>query len=209
LYAYYLKTTAAAHPGAADVIAHQENDWRKVAAWLTGPIPQGKAIFYQKHMTHHLLPEIDRGWLRQLTHCFLIRDPREVLTSYLNIEGIPQPSLLDLGFPQQLEIFEMVCDTTGTAPPVIDSRDVLENPQGVLTALCDRLGIAFLERMLSWPPGKRDTDGVWAKHWYSAVEESTGFQPYKPKPDRVPDTLLPLYESCLPYYERLHRERII
>jgi len=208
LYAHYLKTTGAVHPGAEEVIAAQENDWRKVTDWLTGPIPHGKAIFYQKHMTHHMLPEIEWGWLRKLTNCFLIRDPREVLTSYLNIKGVAKPTLLDLGFPQQLEIFDMVCETTGAAPPVIDSRDVLEDPRGVLSALCDRLGIPFTEAMLSWPPGKRDTDGVWAKHWYAAVDKSIGFQPYKPKPDQVPEALLPLYESCLPYYERLHRERI-
>jgi len=208
LYACFLKTTGAAHPGAKEIIAHYESDWQKVAEWLAGPIPEGKTIFYQKHMTHHLLPEIDRGWLRKLTHCFLIRHPRDVLTSYLNIENLPEPSLEDLGFPQQQEIFERVCDWTGTAPPVLDSRDVLENPRGVLSALCHRLGVEFTEAMLSWPPGRRETDGIWAKHWYHAVEKSTGFQPYKPKPDRVPKHLISLYEACLPYYERLYAHRI-
>ena len=208
LYANYLKKTGFPHPGAEEIIANQESDWRKVAEWLTGPVPEGKAIFYQKQMTHHLLPEIDRGWLERLTHCFLIRDPGEVLTSYLNIKNIPEPSLEDLGFPQQLEIFESVCSRTGGIPPVLDSRDVLENPRGMLAALCDSLGIAFSGKMLSWPSGKRDTDGIWAEHWYHAVEKSTGFQPYKPKPDRVPEQLTELYESCLPYYEELYNLRL-
>ncbi len=60
----------------------------------------------------------------------------------------------------------------------------------------------------SWPPGPRETDGVWAKHWYSAVEKSTGFQPYKPKPDQVPPHLMALYEACLPYYEEMYDRRI-
>lgn len=208
LYAYYLKTTGLPHPGAEEIIAHDENDWCKVADWLTGPIPEGKSVFYQKHMTHHLLPEVERGWLDSLTHCFLIRDPREVLTSYLNIENLDEPSLEDLGFPQQVEIFENVRRRTGETPPVLDSRDVLEDPRGKLGALCDRLGLEFTDAMLSWPAGKRDTDGVWARHWYGSVEKSTGFQPYKPKPDQVPDHLMELYSSCLPYYETLYEHRL-
>ena len=208
LYAHYLKTTGLPHPGAAEIIAHDESDWRKVTDWLTGPVPEGKSIFYQKLMTHHLLPVIDRDWLEQLTHCFLIRDPREVLTSYLNIEELAEPSLEDLGFPQQQEIFEMVCERTGQTPVVLDSKDVLDNPAGMLARLCEVLGIEFTDAMLTWPPGPRATDGVWAKHWYSAVEKSTGFQPFRPKPDQVPDHLQSLYEQCLEYYDRLYAQRL-
>lgn len=208
LYAYYLKTTGARHPLSDRVIAHQDSDWRKVVARLTGPIPGGKSVYYQKHMTHHLLPEIDRGWLLQLRNCFLIRDPREVLTSYLNIDGVPEPTLEDLGFPQQQEIFHLVREQSRKTPPVLDARDVLENPRQILATLCDRLDVAFTDRMLSWPPGRRETDGVWADAWYQSVEKSTGFQPYRPKSDQVPDRLMPLYADCLPYYEELYDLRI-
>lgn len=209
LYACFLKQTGRAHPGAAEIIARCQTDWRKVVAFLTGPVPGGKAIFYQKHMTHHLLPDIDRSWLDRLTHCFLIRDPRDVLTSYLNIHDLPEPRLEDLGFPQQLEIFERVCERTGSVPPVLDARDVLENPRGMLSALCERLGIEFSERMLHWPPGPRETDGIWARYWYHAVEASTGFQPYRPKSDAVPAHLRGVYAECLPYYEKLARHRLL
>jgi hypothetical protein len=208
LYAHYLKATGLPHPGAAEIIAHDESDWRKVADWLTGPVPEGKSIFYQKLMTHHLLPVIDRDWLERLTYCFLIRDPREVLTSYLNIEELAEPSLEDLGFPQQQEIFEMVRERTGQTPVVLDSKDVLDNPAGILARLCEVLGIEFTDAMLTWPPGPRATDGVWAKHWYSAVEKSTGFQPFRPKPDQVPEHLQSLYEQCLEYYDRLYEKRL-
>lgn len=206
LYAHYLKITGLPHPGAVEVIAHHETDWRKVVAWLTGPIPEGRAIFYQKHMTHHLLPTIDREWLDELTHTFLIRDPREMLTSY--IRTIPDPRLEDTGLPQQVEIFDRVKQRMGRTPPVIDARDVLENPRRTLGLLCDALGVPFADAMLHWPPGPRDTDGVWAKHWYHNVERSTGFEPYRPKSEDVPDALHPLLEQCMALYQRLHRDRL-
>jgi hypothetical protein len=208
LYAHYLRATGRQHPGASEIIAAHEPDWRKVVAWLTGGIPEGKAIFYQKHMTHHLLPEIDRGWLANVMNCFLIRDPREMLTSYLNIEQLPEPRLMDVGLPQQLEIFRFVQQHTGRTPPVLDARDVLDNPRRLLGALCDAVNVEFTDSMLSWPPGKRATDGVWAKHWYRSVEASTGFQPYKSKPEQVPQHLQGLLDECVAIYDQLHAHRI-
>ncbi|MFN0050947.1 MAG: HAD family hydrolase, partial [Planctomycetales bacterium] len=155
LYACYLKTTGKPHPVADEVIAHQESDWRRVVDWLTGEIPEGKRIFYQKQMTHHLLPEIDRGWLTGVTNCFLIRDPREVITSY--IAKNDDPALEDLGFVQQGEIFDVVRRQTGQAPLVLDARDIQEDPRRMLGLLCDALKIDFTPNMLSWPPGLRPT----------------------------------------------------
>jgi len=206
LYAHYLQTTGSDHPGAEEVIAAGETDWRKVAGWLTGPVPEGKSIFYQKHMTHHLLPHMDRDWLGGLMHCFLIREPGEVITSY--IKKNHDPTFEDLGFGQQAEIFDWVRARTGATPHVLDARDVLDHPAPTLRRLCERLGVGFLPAMLSWAPGLRATDGVWAKHWYTEVETSTGFRPYRAKPDAVPDRLRPVYEQCLEAYERLYACRI-
>lgn len=204
LYAHYLKATGIDHPGRDEVIAHHETDWRKVVAWLTGPIPEGKSIFYQKHMSHHLLPDIDRGWLDGLTHCFLIRDPREMLTSL--VQRLPNPRLADTGLPQQVELVRQVTRWTGRTPPIVDARDVLENPRGLLILLCKAVGVEFDECMLHWPPGRRPTDGIWAKHWYDAVEKSTGFQPYRPKLEPVPAELMPLLEKCMACYEELYAQ---
>lgn len=205
-YAYYLQATGDPHPGAAEVIADGETDWRKVVAAMTGPVPHGRQIFYQKQMTHHLLPEIERSWLRGLTNCFLIRDPAEVIVSYLKKNH--EPSAADLGFIQQAEIFEFVRKETGGVPPVIDAREVLQNPERMLRQLCLAVGVEFTPAMLSWLPGLRETDGVWAKHWYAEVIKTTGFQPYRERRSEVPERLRGVHEECLAIYERLREFRL-
>jgi hypothetical protein len=207
LYAHYLVRTRLPHPGADEVIARHETDWRKVVTWLTGPVPEGKRIFYQKQMTHHLLPEIDRRWLAELQHCFLIREPREMLTSLRHF--IPQPRLEDTGLPQQLEIFEAERRRLGRTPPVVDARDVLQSPRAMLAALCGALDVPFDEAMLRWQPGPRETDGVWAKHWYGQVEKTTTFGPYRTKDEPVPAELNALLAECEALYTELHRQRIV
>src|SRR6185436_15297541 len=166
----------------------------KVVGWLTGPIPAGRAIFYQKHMTHHLLPDIDRDWLSGLSHGFLIRDPREMLASLS--KTLPNPTIRDTGLPQQVEILELVRSQTARTPPVIDSRDVLENPRRMLSLLCEALDVPFSEAMLTWPPGPRETDGIWARHWYHSVEQSTTFEPYRPRHEALPGDLQQLLTAC-------------
>lgn len=206
LYAHYLQITGRAHPGADEVIAHHETDWRKIVARLTEESSGGKPIFYQKQMSHHLLSGIDRGWLDRVTNCFLIRDPREMITSLL--KNVPDARIEDTGLPQQIEIFRLVRKNRGQIPPVVDARDVLENPRGMLELLCDALGVSFCEQMLSWPPGRRDTDGVWAKHWYAEVEKSTSFRPYTPKAEWVPLEFADVLDLSLAYYDELFEHRL-
>jgi hypothetical protein len=205
-YAFYLNATGKKHPGANEVVAAGETDWRKVVAQLTGPVPNGKSIFFQKQMTHHLLPEVDREWLVAMTNCFLIRNPRDVILSYVKKQG--EPALENLGFVQQAEIFDWVRLRTGATPSVIDARDVLENPKRILGRLCEAIGIEFSESMLSWPSGLRETDGIWAKHWYDEVVRSTSFQPYRPKDEPVPQRLCEIHERCRVCYERLYESRL-
>ena len=207
LYAHYLDVTKLDHPGANEVIRHHDADCRSVVDWLTGPIPGGKSIFYQKQMAHHLLPDIDRGWLGRISNAFLIREPREMLTSLVRI--LPNPTLADTGLPQQVEIFRLVLDRGGAVPPVVDARDILENPRGVLSRLCSAVGLPFTDAMLSWPSGPRETDGIWAKHWYSAVEKTNSFGPYVPKPEPIPDHLRGLLDDCIPLYETLFAHRLL
>lgn len=206
LYAHYLKETQLDHPGRAEIVQHHETNWRKVADWLTGPIPEGKKIFYQKHMSHHLLPNIERGWLDTLTHCFLIRDPQEMLTSL--VKRLPHPTIEDTGLPQQIELVNYLKNKFGSTPIIMDARDILSDPPDMLNKLCVKLNVAYTEDMLSWPTGRRDTDGIWAKHWYDAVEKSTGFQPYKPKNEVVPVEHQDLLAECIEYYQALYVQRL-
>lgn len=206
-YAHYLHVTGRDHPGASEVMANGETDWRKVVELLTGGVPQGKRIFYQKQMTHHLLAEIDRGWLRAMTNCFLIREPGEVIVSYLKKNN--DPTVEDIGFLQQAEIFDWVRAATGAVPAVIEARDVLENPRRVLELLCAKVGVEFSEAMLSWPPGLRETDGIWAKHWYAEVETSTGFRkPSRASTPAVPGRLRQVFERAQECYAHLYQYRL-
>ena len=200
LYAAYLAATGLDHPGRDEVVASQPTSPARVVEDLTsGPV--ATPVQYQKHMTHHVLPSVPRAPLASLTHAFLVRDPERVLTSYAKVRE--EPTLEDLGLPQQVELFE----TFGG--PVVDAADVLRDPRGTLTLLCGALGLDFDDAMLAWPAGPRDTDGVWAPHWYAGVEASTGFAPYSPgSGDPLPGRLAPLLERCRPYYEALAPYRL-
>ncbi len=205
-YAHFLEVTGRDDPYRAEVLATYETDWEKVAGGLVGPVPEGKRIFYQKHMTQQLFPHMDRNWMAELTNCFLIRSPDEVITSYVKQRSSVTPD--DIGFEHQAEIFNYVVERTGAIPPVVDARDLLENPRGMIEALCRALGVSFSERMLSWPEGPRASDGIWAKHWYHAVQGSTEFVPPKPKPGPLPEPLQEMAKASRPHYHRLHQYRL-
>jgi len=201
LYAHYLAVSGVVHPGHDAIVASQPTDWRTVVERLTaGPVPEGRAIYYQKHMTHHVLADIDRSRLRPLRHAFLLRDPRDLLTSYARVRT--EPTFADLGLGVQAELFEQF------GGPVIDSRDLLRAPGPVLRALCDAVGVEFDPAMLSWPAGPRETDGVWAPYWYGTVRASTGFGPPTDSGPDVPERFQGLLARCLPFYERLAAHRI-
>jgi len=203
-YAAYLTLTGLNHPMREEIIADMETDPQVVAGSLVGTVPGNRPVFYQKHMTHHMLSDIPRDWMDSTSHAFLIRRPENVLASYAAKRQ--EVDLRDIGFVEQCEIFDAVAQKTGTPPPVIDAFDVLTNPSAILQQLCKRLGIAFTDAMLSWRPGRWPTDGVWAQHWYGTVEASTGFTtPTDPVAfDALPDHLKAIAEQARSYYDRLH-----
>ena len=205
-YAHYLAYTLLNHPGREEVIAAGETNWARVVDMLTGPVPDGKAVFYQKHMTHHMLSHIGHDWFGAVTHVFLIRDPREVLASYL--KSRPHATAEDIGVLQEAELYDEITARTGTPPPVIDADEFLRAPEAHLRALCTLLQIPFTDRMLHWPAGPRASDGVWAPYWYDAVLKSTGFEPWRERDRRIPAQHAPLIERCLPVYESLFSRRL-
>jgi len=203
LYGHYLKVTGAAHPGIEEVMEVMDRDGgRVVGGVLLGPCE--RPVHFFKNMAHHLTG-LDRGFLGEVTNVLLTRDPAEMLPSLAR--QLANPTLRDTGLLQQAEILDHVLRHGGD-PIVLDARQLLLDPAGVLQKACDRLGIPFYEAMLRWPPGPKPEDGVWAKHWYANVHASTGFSAYKPKTDAFPERLVPLLEECLPLYERLSRYAI-
>ena len=206
LYAAYLAATGLDHPAREQVIAAGETDPEKVVAALLGPVPGGCPLWYQKHMSHHLLPGMAHEWIHSLANVLLIREPGEVVSSYVKSRATVTPE--DIGLPQQLRLFDELSDRNGAAPPVIDAGDFLRAPEAHLRALCARLGIPFTERMLQWPAGPRDSDGIWAPHWYAAVWASTGFEPWRPREVQLDGEAARVAEACRPAYETLHAHRL-
>jgi hypothetical protein len=206
LYAAYLAATGLDHPGRDEVIATGETDPQRVIETLLGPIPGDRPIWYQKHMSHHLLPGMAHDWIHQLTNVFLIREPGEVVASYLKSRATVTPE--DLGLPQQGLLFNELVERNGQVPMVIDAADFLREPEAFLQAVCVHLGIDFSERMLHWPAGPRDSDGIWAPHWYDAVWKSTGFEPWRQRNEHLSDEAARVAEACRPAYERLHGHRL-
>ncbi len=205
-YAAYLAETGIDHPMRAETLATQPTDWRRVAAALAETPASGPALHYEKHMTHHMCPRFGRDWIADVVSAFLIRAPERVLASYARKREASE--LGDIGFVEQAALFDRVSDRLGHAPPVIDAEDVRRTPEPVLRGLCAGLGIAFDPAMLSWPAGRRASDGVWGAHWYGAVERSTGFEPPDKAPPDLPDALRRVADAARPIYDRLAAHRL-
>jgi hypothetical protein len=208
-YAAYLAATGLDHPMRAEVLASQPHDPAAVERGLAAAAAAGTAaIQYEKHMTHHMLAGFDRSFLAGVASAFLIRRPENVLASYARKRG--GATLADIGLVEQWELFQAIADRLGHAPPVVDATDVANAPRDVLTRLCAALAIPFDPAMLTWPPGRRATDGVWAPHWYHAVEASTGFSPAGPDVARadLPADLKAVAAAAEPLYAALARHRI-
>lgn len=201
LYAHYLSKSPAYnyHPGAAEVLATQENDGEKVVKMMMGE--HATPVVFFKHMAHHL-HQLDWTFMDDCLNVILTRNPVEMLPSYN--EQVETPSLYDVGYESQLKVLNYLQEK-GRDVVVLDAKQVLLNPRNVLQQLCERLDIPFDEAMLSWEAGAIPEDGCWAKYWYKNVHRSTGFAAYKPKTKPFPERLKPLLAECQPYYEQLEK----
>jgi hypothetical protein len=204
-YAFYLNKTRSPHPCFEEVLQSQSTNYDQVASQLAQEECNSK-LQYQKHMTHHMLPGIDLSWAKDLIHCFLIRDPAQVVNSYTNSRGVC--SAEDIGIKRQFELYQDISEISGQNIPIIDSNDVLKEPERVLRLLCDKLGVSFTPAMLKWPQGCRKSDGVWAKHWYKNVDNSSGFAPYSAKNIRLTDEQQSVVNQVQPFYQQLYKQRI-
>tara|TARA_B100001250_G_C19791970_1_gene786959 strand:+ start:1294 stop:2025 length:732 start_codon:yes stop_codon:yes gene_type:complete len=205
-YAYYLKNKGFNHPMRDEILKSQHTSWNKVASLCSGDIPNDSYIWYQKHMAHHILECSDLRWLKNVKNCILIRNPKDVINSYskkYNVNDIRQ-----LGYIQQIEIFNYLKNKSYENPVIIDANDILDNPKKMLNKLCIKMNIQFSDQMLTWPSGSRETDGVWAPYWYENVFKSTGFIKYKKKKINLNNDLLFFYDECMKYYTFLYDKRL-
>jgi Sulfotransferase domain len=206
-YAFSLKERGNDHPLREEIMASYDTDYETVVARCLAPSSEGKSIFYQKHMTHHMLPGFDKRWILELTNAFLIRDPLLVLASYA--KKWQSVTLRDIGIIEQWEIFKLVADTLGSAPVVVDAEHILTDPPAAIRSLCNALRIGYSDRMLSWPAGPKPFDGLWGRHWYNAVHASTSFARV-PALDRgsLPAHLQRIADEAATFYERLRAHRL-
>lgn len=205
LYAAYLARTGIDHPMREEVLASQPTDVAEAVAVLDEPLPEGCRVHYAKHHAHHIADDMDLSWTLRFRNVLLVRDPFEVVASYVRAREACEPQ--DIGVPQQGRLMEY-WDEHGVAVPVIDAADFLRAPEAHLRWLCGWLGIDFDDRMLSWPAGPRPSDGVWAPHWYAAVWASTGFEPWRPRQVGLSEHDAAVARECLPVYERLLARRV-
>ncbi|MES2665628.1 MAG: HAD family hydrolase [Pseudomonadota bacterium] len=205
-YAAYLEATGIDHPMREAIIAENESDPDRIASICKGPVPQHKTLFYQKHMTLHMIDGFDRRWMRACSNVFLIRHPARVVASYAKKRDAA--TLADIGFVQQEQLFNEVAGWSGTTPLVIDSDDIRADPEGMLRKLCAGLSIDFTRKMLKWPAGGNEADGTWAPHWYAAVHRSTGFDGSEGPLPALGGAYTDLAAAALPYYQRLAEHRL-
>lgn len=198
LYAHWLHVTGNDHPGRDEVLAAQDQDGDAVVRDVVLGDHPTPVVFF-KQMAKHLVG-IDRAFLAGCRNVLLTRDPHDMITSFQR--RVPDVGLDETGFPELIELLDVVL-ANGEEPIVVDSTVLLHDPPGVLGELCRRLGLEFDEAMLTWAAGPKPEDGVWGRHWYDGVWASTGWQPYRAKPDELLPENRATYEACLPLYARL------
>lgn len=199
-YAHYLKKTQKNHPMKEQIINHYSSNYKEVVHYLTHKVPNQKSIWYQKHMAHHLIDLSEIKWIKKCQNCILLRHPKEVISSYIVKNNLQKVE--ELGYPQQYEIAKFL-KKSNKRFRVIDSEDLLKNPSKVLSDWCESINIDFDKSMLQWEKGHHQNDGIWWKHWYDNVINTTGFQKYYKKDINIENQYDSIYNESMEYYNYL------
>ena len=202
LYAYYLTATGTIHPGLEEILKSQSTDAKIVIEKMLEVYK--KPVIFFKQMTHHLVG-LDLEFLLNFTNIIFIRDPKQIISSYAQVR--PEVTMDDIGIQKQWELFNYLI-SKNKIPVVVDSNDILRSPELFLRKLCNALSIDFYTDMLSWPAGPKIEDGVWAKHWYHNVHQTTGFVKQSTSERKLPDYLEPLYLESKFYFDKLSKHAI-
>lgn len=207
LYPHYLLVSNRPDPGREEILKQYETDWQKIVERVTtGNIPDGKSIYYQKFMVYRLMPHVKTDWINRLNNCFLIRNPHEMLLSYLRLW--PNPTMEKIGLQRMKQLFDQICEQRSSIPPVIDAGDLRQNPRRTLSLLCQALDVEFTDAMLHWHPGN-PTNDLWSQYgWYDTARNSTTFRPHQLTSETPPDEFRPLLEQCQRIYDELYPYRL-
>ena len=198
LYAHYLRATGANHPGRGIVLQSQDNDGNQVVQQLIHN-DFGKPVLFCKQMTHHVV-DLPLSFLLQVSNILFIREPKQIISSYAQV--IRDVKMQDIGLDKQWELYHFLTQKQQNFA-IVDSGEILKNPEKVITDLCCAMQLQFYKEMLSWQSGPKPEDGVWAKYWYNSVHKTTHFAPQETSSRPLPGYLQPLYEECKQYYDLL------
>lgn len=200
-YALYFSKTNVDHPGKADVLKAQSSKEEVVKAEIFRQ--HARPVYFIKNMAHHIEVMEDKNFLSKCINIFLIRNPKQIIASYAQV--IEKPVMRDIGIEYEWQLFKKLNDPNSI---VLDSGLLLQNPESVLKQVCDRAGITFEKKMLSWEAGPKSYDGVWAPHWYANVHKSTGFEKQSTSERALPESLKPLADQADQYYQLLLQHAI-
>ena len=200
-YAYYLKEQQLKHPMYKEIIEHYPNKYENIITNLISEIPNSKEHWYQKHMAHHLIDLSNIDWIKNFENCILIRHPKDVINSYVKKNTLNHVD--ELGYPQQYKIMKYL-DSIGKKFIVIDSTILLNNPKKILSQWCSSIGLEFDSSMLQWKKGNHPQDGIWWKHWYDNVINTTHFQKFSSNENQLDQKYQSIYDEALDYCNKLY-----
>ena len=202
-YAYYLKFSENKHPLYRKIINNYETNEIKI---INKILKQNNKNKFIKHMTHHINLNTNLNWIKNTKNFFLIRHPEKVINSYIKKNKLN--NINDLGFIEQVKIFEYVKKFSKQKPIVINSSSLLKNPKNILSKLCNKLDLKFEPSMLKWPKGERNSDGIWSTVWYKSVINSSKFNKEKVNKINIPKKYHNILNECLDLYSKLNRYSI-
>merc|ERR1719198_1672912 len=192
------------------------------------PLAPGKTYLFSKNLSYyfapHCLPRMSQMLgddYSQVVHSFIIRHPAKAVASLYykscvdnEKTGYTHFDAQEAGFTAMGDILDHVQKQPG-APRcvIIDADDLLEDPEGVMSAYCAAVGLPFDKTMLSWQPGPvKELESPWSG-WTDDIINSSGIN-RKAKTSNLPpiDALPPDVQATIAeamlVYERMHARRL-
>jgi hypothetical protein len=180
----------------SDVEPKAEHNYENVLAEVLKP--RQKRVFL-KDMAYQAKGVMGPEFISNFVNTFIVRDPKYVLSSLYKMW--PDFTLEETGYEELYWAFRYATEA-GEDAVVVDAMTFSENPRGILSAYCERVGIPFRADSLSWEPEEVEEWKNW-EEWHEAAQRSTGIRRAERRDPTLPEELEEAYEHCLPYYYTL------